>query len=294
VYQDSKVRVAEIAGRQWGRVKWAQLTEIGLAKRTIALWITQGYLHRRLPGVYAVGHAATSTEADFAEALLYAGPGAMLSHATAAWWLGLADAPPRQIHLSTPRQCRSQRGIVVHRRRALERVWHERMPITTIPQTLLDVAATEPLRTVRRALAKADYAKLLDAAAIDAVLGYGRPGAGTLRKALCEHQPSLARTNSGLEVLFVEVCERARFRIPEINVYVAGWQVDALWRAERIAVELDGYGNHHSPAQLKRDRRKELALRTAGYTPVRYSEEQLTRRPKEVIADLRRLGAPEA
>ena len=62
-------------------------------------------------------------------------------------------------------------------------------------------------------------------------------------------------------------------------------------RRQRIAVELDGYGNHHTRAQLKRDRRKELALRNAGLTPVRYAEEQLERRD-EVIADLRRLGAP--
>jgi predicted transcriptional regulator of viral defense system len=289
--QGSKVRVAEMAGRQSGRITWAQLMKIGVAKRTIALWLEQGYLHRVLPHVYAVGHAASSTEADLAAALLYAGPRAMLSHATAAWWQGLLDDQPRQIHISTPRQWRSQPGITVHPRRALDRVWHRGLPTTTLPQTFLDLAATQPLRTVRRALARAEYADVLDLPAIEARLGKGRPGGAKLRLALERHQPELANSKSRLEALFFEICEEARFSLPLLNQYVAGWQVDALWPDKRIAVELDGYGNHHTPAQLRRDRRKELALRNAGLTPVRYSEEQLNQRT-EVIADLRRIGPP--
>jgi very-short-patch-repair endonuclease len=75
-------------------------------------------------------------------------------------------------------------------------------------------------------------------------------------------------------------------------VRVAGWEVDALFRAQRVAVELDGYRNHRSPVQIERDRRKELALRKAGLVPVRYSPEQLYDQPQEVIADVERLLAP--
>jgi hypothetical protein len=287
----SKVELSARTERQWGRVKWTQLKDLGLSNATIADWIRQRYLHPRLPTVYAVGHPARSTESDLAEALLYAGPGAMLSHDSAAWWRGLIDDQPRVIHVSTPRQCGSLREINVHRRRTCERVWHKGFPTTTVPQILLDLAASHPLRTVRRALAKADYARILDLRAIEASLGKGRPGSKNLRTALKEHQPRLARTKSRLEVLFLEVCEKAKFPLPDVNEYIAGWQVDALRRDKRIAVELDGYGNHHSPAQLKRDRRKELALRTAGYTPVRYSEEQLLYERAGVVADLRRIRA---
>ncbi len=88
--------------------------------------------------------------------------------------------------------------------------------------------------------------------------------------------------------MFLEICESEGWPPPEVNVRVGGWEVDALWRGERIAVELDGHGNHHTPAQLKRDRRQELALRGAGLTPVRYAGEQLEQRV-EVVADLTRL-----
>jgi predicted transcriptional regulator of viral defense system len=287
--RDRKVRVAQVADRQWGRVKWSQLQRLGVAKRTVSLWRRQGYLHRVLPTVYAVGHAAPSADADLAAALLYAGPGAALSHATAAWWLGLLDKQPNLIHVSTPRQCRSLAGIRVHQKRRCARIWHNRIPTTTIPQTLLDLAGTESLRTLRRVLANADYHGKLDLSAIEAELNRGRAGTAKLRHALQEHQPRLARTKSKLEVDFLELCESARLPLPEVNVRVAGWEVDALWRAQRIAVELDGYGNHRSPAQVKRDRRKELALRGAGFTPLRYGDEQLSRHRREVIADLQHM-----
>jgi predicted transcriptional regulator of viral defense system len=284
----NKVALATIARRQWGRVTWAQIQGLGVPRGTVSLWLKDGYLHPRLPRVYAVGHAATSVEADLAEALLYAGPGAMLSHATAAWWLGLLDDEPRLIHVSTPRQCRSLRGIRVHQRRTLERIWRKGLPVTTLPQTVVDFSARAPLRLVRRALAKADYQGTLNIEEIEAALGRGRRGSKKLRFALERHQPELARTKSRLERMFLEICEQQGWPTPEVNEYIAGWQVDALWLDKRIAVELDGYGNHHSPAQLKRDRRKELELRRAGFTPVRYSEEQLKQR-HEVIADVRRL-----
>jgi hypothetical protein len=215
----------------------------------------------------------------------------MLSHATAAWWLGLLDERPRQMHISTPRRCRSLPGVRVHQRRSRPRINHKRLPTTTIPQTLLDLAAKAPLRTVRRALAEADYAGTLEVPAIQQLLGAGRPGSAKLRLALERHQPTIARTKSDLEIMFVELCEGAGIPTPEINVYVGVWEVDALFRQQRLAVELDGYGNHHAPAQLKRDRRKELALRQAGLIPVRYSEEQLTRHRDVVIAELRRTQA---
>src|SRR5436305_12737750 len=103
----AKVRVGAAAGRQRGRIAWYQLAALGVDRKTINRWVKQGYLHRVLPHVYAVGHDAPSVEGDLAAAVLYAGPGAMLSHATAVWWWGLIEKQPHTIHVSTPRKCRS-------------------------------------------------------------------------------------------------------------------------------------------------------------------------------------------
>jgi very-short-patch-repair endonuclease len=280
----NKVRVAEAAERQFGRVTWAQLQVNGISKATIAGWCRDGYLHPELPHVYAVGSKARTIESDLAAALLYAGPGAALSHATAAWWLGLIDERPRRIHVSTPRKCRSLPSVRVYDRRERTRTMHKGLAVTTIPETLVDLAAVAPFRTLRRALANAEYRYRLDLATIDG--RRGAPGAAKLRRALHQHQPALAFTKSQLEQMLLEICEAEHLPIPEINTTYTGWEVDALWRNAKLAVELDGYGNHHTPGQLRRDRRKEMALRQAGLKVHRYSGEQLQERTA-VVAEIR-------
>jgi hypothetical protein len=245
-----------------------------------------GYLHRVLTGVYAVGHRAPSVEGDLAGALLYAGPGAMLSHAMAVWWFGLIDRRPAKIEISTPRRCRSCRGIKVHQRRSCERIWHSGFPVTSVTQSLLDFAATAPVSRLRRAVAVADYRRLLDLAALEAALGRGRPGSAKLRKALHHHLPRLALTRSPLEDQFLALCEAKGIPIPEVNARVEGLTVDALWRREGLVVELDGHDNHSSRAQIRRDRRNELRLRAAGLQVSRYTSEQLAEEADAVARDV--------
>jgi hypothetical protein len=86
--------VAQVAGRQQARVTRAQLRWLGVGTSTITDWIAAHYLYPRLPGVYAVGAAAGTDESALFEAVLYAGPGAMLSHASAIHWRGLIDHAP--------------------------------------------------------------------------------------------------------------------------------------------------------------------------------------------------------
>jgi very-short-patch-repair endonuclease len=287
--ENAKVGVARLAGRQFGLVSTTQLQERGVSRRTIHDWVKAGYLHLVLPRVYGVGHSPSGQEAKLAAALIYAGPEAMLSHATAAWWLGLADSKAHRIEVSTPRRCRSITGIEVHQRRNLERDWHRGLPVTQLVQTLRDYAVTASRSELRRALAQADYDGRLDLAAIEADLGPGRAGSAKLRQGLERHQPKLAYTKSRLERALVGLCEAGGLSLPELNTRVAGWEVDAVWRDQRVVVELDGWRNHHSPAQVNRDRRKEFALRAAGFTVIRYSEEQIVQQPDLVLAELRRL-----
>jgi hypothetical protein len=290
----AKERVARVAGRQFGGISRAQLSRLGIADTTIHHWLATGYLIRVLPGVYAVGHRAKTIESELIAAVLYAGPGAMLSHATAAWWLGLADSRPYGIDVSTPRRCRPLPGIRVHQRRLIERVWHRGLPVTALGRTLIDYAARAPLSKVRLALARADYRRALDPRALETELRSGRRGSKKLRSALTEHQPCLAHARSGLEIVFYELCEAGQVPLPEVNARICGWDVDALWRQQRLVVEIDGPMNHRSPAQVRRDRRKELELRGAGLTVLRYSDEQIERQGAAVIAEIRRQLTPPA
>jgi very-short-patch-repair endonuclease len=281
---------ARLVRRQCGRLTWAQLKALGVPDGTIGTWIRDGHLTRVLPKVYAVGHTAPSHMADLWAAVLYAGPGAMLSHASAAHHRTLIIYAPHVIHVSTPRKkAKSIPGVVeVHTERNLARSTHEGIPTTTVTQTVLDLAATEDIKLVRRALSVLDYRKELDLQAMEAVCGKGRLGTTALRAALARHRPELAYTNGKLEEHFLELCERFCLPIPKFNSWIYGEEVDAYWADHRLVVEVDGFGNHSSPAQIRADRRKDLKLRAHGLNVVRYDWDLVTRAPDEVHADLLR------
>jgi very-short-patch-repair endonuclease len=278
-----------VAGRQFGRVRGDQLS---VNRSTIARWVADGYLHGELPGVYAVGHAASTTESKLAAALLYAGRGAMLSHGTAAWWWGLINYPPRVIHVSTANRRKSRTGIQIHERRRVERVERNGLPVTSVAQTLVDFAAEIEHGLLRFALANADYHDLLDVSAVEAVCGRGTPGSARLKRALAAHRPELAYARGRNERLLIELCESHHLPLPKLNVYRHGWLVDAVWDAQRLVVELDDYGGHRTRAQLESDHRRDLELRAAGYIILRYTGRQLTETPDAVALDIRQhLGA---
>ncbi len=279
-------RVARIASAQWGVIGAGQLRDCGLDKHAVGRCRAAGRLHVLEAGLYAVGHTSVPIEGRLTAALIHAGPGAALSHATAAWWWELITVPPARIEVSTPNRAGSTAAILVHRPRTLEPVRHRRLPVTPPAATLLDFAGGAGDGEVRQALSEADYRGLLDLDALHAELRRGRTGSARLRRALERHEPRLARTRSRLERFFLELCERYGLPLPEINARVGRMTVDALWPRQRLVVELDGHRGHRSRAQIDRDRRRELHLRTAGYPTIRYTEDQVVKEPALVAADL--------
>ena len=119
---DAKVRLAEVAARQWGVVSVAQLAEMGIGRAVVSRWAEERRLHRIYPRVYAVGHPALGLEGRLAAALFYAGSGAALCGVTAGSWMGLLGAQPRRVHVAIPGRRRSLRDVRVHEQRSLERV----------------------------------------------------------------------------------------------------------------------------------------------------------------------------
>ncbi len=260
--QTAVERISALAERQWGVVAHWQLLRSGAGKATVSRLTKKGWLHWVLPGVYAVGHRALSTEGWFAAALL------------------------ALIHVSSTRRCRSLDAIHVHHRPGLERVWHRGLPTTPVPNILLEISSLSAPNILRKALAQAEYQRRLKLADVHAVLGKGHKGSAALRAALRRHLPQLARTKSELEDDFLFLCERYGIPIPEVNIMIAGWEVDAIWMELKVAVELDGVGNHGHQVAVARDRRKELQLRNAGLSVVRYSADQVSGHPSEVGRDL--------
>ncbi len=290
----SDERFTELVSRQHGRITWAQLKALGASDSTISQWRSQGRLTRVLPKVYVAGPKVPTLESRLWEAVLYADPGAMLSHRSAAHAWGLIKYPPVVIEVSTPREKAASIDAVVrvYRGRHVVRCACDRFPVTTIPQTLLDLARVEAA-LLPRALATLDFRKQLDFGVLEAICGSGRLGSSALRAALLEHQPALAYTNGELEQRFLRWCERWKVPLPKFNVRLHGVIVDAYWPEHGLVVELDGHANHSSPAQLRRDRARDLKLRAQDLRVVRYDWELMHRQPEAMHADLMRHLGPE-
>src|SRR5689334_11027127 len=117
---------AVVAGEQWGVIGGRQLHDCGVSAEAIKWWLGTGRLHLKHPGVYAYGHPWLPVEGRMVAAILHAGGGTALSHATVAWWWRIIEREPTVIHVSTTSRARSTDGVVVHHPRHLDATTHRR------------------------------------------------------------------------------------------------------------------------------------------------------------------------
>src|SRR5690242_15267625 len=83
------LRMIEFASRRHGVVSRAELSDLGLTRRAIEHRLENGRLHSVYRGIYAVGRPDVSREGRWMAAVLAAGPGAVLSHLSAATHWGI-------------------------------------------------------------------------------------------------------------------------------------------------------------------------------------------------------------
>lgn len=285
--EPAAVRVRVLAEAQEGVLSRTQLLASGVSSARIGRWVARGWLLRLHPGVYALGHRAISPRGMKLAALLYAGDLSALSHRTGLHHWELINEAPPVIHLSVPVQRPNVRGILTHTPRVVLATEHDGLRVTTVARTLMDSSPSTPDWELRKALAEAEYQSLLDAEDLRRVMGRGHPGSARLRRAIERHMPELARTLSPLEDRFFFLCERHCIPLPEPNVRIGPFVVDALWLAERLIVELDGAAAHSSPDQRRRDEARAEHLRKLGYTLLRFTWHDVVRTPGAVATAVR-------
>jgi Protein of unknown function (DUF559)/Transcriptional regulator, AbiEi antitoxin len=290
--------VAELARQQHGVVARWQLRELGFGEGLVEYWIRTGRLHRLFRGVYAVGHRALPKRGWELAAVLACGPEARLSHRHAADLWGVRATARRTIDVTTPRGRAGQRGIQVHRVRALDerdRAVKDGIPVTALARTYLDLAECLRPREVQRAIDEGDRLGIFDLKAIQDICARspGRRGVPILI-ALCEQAEEPPLTRSEAERLFLDICEDHGIPRPAVNAVVEGLEVDMLWRSQRAIVEIDGYAFHRGRRAFERDPERDTILTLAGYRVIHITYKKLTREPAQVAERVFRLlaGSP--
>jgi very-short-patch-repair endonuclease len=285
--QSQAVRV--IAGEQDGVVARAQLLAAGISRSAIDRALRSRRLHRIHPGVYStVAPELIGEDGLLIAALSVAGDEALLSHGTAAWRWRIIPAPPTAIELAVPWPRTAPPGLTLHqsgRLRPADITHNTRFPSTSVPRTLLDLAAHYEQRPLLRALAEAEFHHDLRPTDIQRTLRRGHPGSANLRAALLAHTPSHGQVKSDLERRFRRLLIRHGIELPLRNHPLGPWTVDCLWPKHRVVVELDGR-QHTRPHQADSDDDRDLWLRANRYVARRYGQTQVDERPDAVSNDL--------
>jgi predicted transcriptional regulator of viral defense system len=139
------VEIAALAGRQHGVVERSQLEAMGLGRGAIAHRVAAGRLHRVHRGVYAVGHPLLTANGYRMAPVLACGPGAALSHASAAalWEIRATRATRIDVSVPTAAGRGTRKGVRVHRATSLrpdEVTEKAGIRVTTPARTLLDTS----------------------------------------------------------------------------------------------------------------------------------------------------------
>ena len=287
--------LAVLAERQHGVVARRQLLALGLSPTMVKDRLAAGRLHRIHRGVYAVGHGKLTLRGRWMAAVLACGPEAFLSHraALALWDLRETASGLIEVTVRGPGKPGPE-GVVVRCTRVLadaDAAEVDGIAVTSLAWTVVDYAAIANQRQVRLVLEALDRRHIYIGRELDELLERtpNRKGGKTLRKAIAEMKGPAPWLQSELEETFRELIRASDLPEHEANVLVEGELVDALWRHERVIVELDGFAFHKSRAQFEADRLRDAKLTVAGYRVLRVTQQRLQNEPEAVLAEIRAL-----
>ena len=266
--------------------RW-QVPAVGLDRTTLKSRLQSGRWRPLYRGVYATFTGDPPRESALWAAVLRAGPGAVLSHETAAELDGLAREPSAVIHVTVPavKRVNPVPGLRVHRSLRLDEARHPaRMPPRTrIEETVLDLTQTATTFDVAFGwLCQACGSRLTTPDRLLAAMSL-RPKVrwrDSLREALFEIGDG---AHSLLEIRYVRDVERphglprarrqARVSRSRGRVYL-----DNLLETYHVCIELDGQAAH-PVAERWRDIQRDNASAADGILTLRYGWADVTRWP---------------
>ena len=162
------------------------------------------------------------------------------------------------------------------------------IPVTTVPRTLVDLAALLSDDDLARACHEAGVRHRTTPADVETALARepNRPGAGRLRRIL---RGDVRVTLSKLEAQFLVHLREAALVLPQTNRMVGRRRVDCRWPDQGLTVELDGYRYHHSRHAWEEDHRREREARARGDDFRRYTYGDVFESPGPMLTELRAL-----
>ncbi|HUC24800.1 MAG TPA: type IV toxin-antitoxin system AbiEi family antitoxin domain-containing protein [Streptosporangiaceae bacterium] len=290
-------------GRVAGIVTTAELTVAGFSDDRIKTLTRRGELCQVRRGVYAEGTRARDILAfadgkqllQLAAAVALTGPGAVVSHESAAYLhsTDLLSAPEVATLTCPPRHnWHARPGIRLHVADlpAEQVITRARLPVTTPARTVVDLARTVSFRAGLVTADSALHRKLVTKAELGQVLAgcRGWPGA---RRAAEVIGFADGRAESPLESIARVAFADCGLPPPELQVWLGGMgepvgRVDFYWRQYRTIAEVDGAIKYADPDRARAQLRRDSLLRDEGFEVVHFTWQQIIQTPEQVAASI--------
>jgi very-short-patch-repair endonuclease len=273
---------------QDGVLTLAQARRVGISKDAAYRRVRAGQWLRCSAGVYFADDRPFDDRARIRAAVWSFGELAAASGLAAAWWLHLTRYAPDVVEVTVPRDSngRARAGCRVRRRDLSQTDIVERdgLLVTSLPLTVVEASVRRGggPKLMDNALQQHTDLRSLWSAHLRNKGRYGSPAARRLLQAADEG------TRSAAERLFAQLLKNAGIGGWKPNQIVAGYEVDFLFRAAQLAVEVDGFAFHSDPESFNRDRNKQNAISLAGNQILRFTWIDLTEHPDRVIAEVKR------
>jgi hypothetical protein len=297
-----RAAVNAILARQYRVITRSQALACGLSQSALVHRLRgDGPWQRLLPGVFlAATGTPTSDQRDLA-ALLYAGPGSLLTGTAALRLWGVRAPSTSLIDVLIPaaRQRKNAGFVRIH--------LTTRMPeqvLTTGPRRF--VPLPRAVGDAARGLAKLNDVRALVAAVVQqekctpaelaTELEEGPvQGSALLRIAVDD---VYAGTRSSPEADLHDLIKRAKLPMPEFNprLYAGDEPIgspDAWWQYAGVAAEVDSHEYHLSPEDHERTLARDARMRAFDIKVLHFTPRQIRTRPAQVIAAIKSaLAAP--
>lgn len=288
------VACARQASRQRGVLSRGQALE-RLTRRQIDRRLESGLWERLFPSVYRLVAAARSWQQTLEALALWAGRGSVLSHESAAALHGFAHFKPGRLVVTARRHLRAPPQVELHLVEQLHPADVSSvlgLPVTSVPRTLLDLAARVDGRTLRATLDEALRRRLTSLEALQRLVERSahRPGVVDLRAAVAEVDGSGGPTESELERDVLELLREAGFPTPQrqrpVHMDRRRRRLDFLFPQQRVVLEADGYEGHSTREMFESDRRRDNWLTARGFRVLRWTWSALRQRPGALLEEL--------
>jgi very-short-patch-repair endonuclease len=293
--------VVALARSQHWVVSLAGLLARGITYETIKHAVASGRLHRVHDGVFAVGRPDLTREGRWMAAVLAVGDEAAVSHRPAGLlWQLLTRADERpHVTIQGATHRTGPPGVVVHRALELEVDRRLRIPVTSLIQTITDLAGDLGQPQLKAVIREGLRRHPLDLGALRTHVEHPRTDhrRARVRKVLDLWVPNVHLAQSEFEARFYELVAAAGLDLPELQRPFGPYRSDFVWEDCELVVETDGR-DHDTPAARQEDAARDRALFAAGYVVLRYRWADVVNRPalvrrevRDAIARLRRARA---